>query len=714
MSFIFKSTGVAIKFLEKILKSDISTRNLENIPEGPVLFVANHFTRSETFILPYILHKFADRHLRSLAGKTIFESPLGNYLESLGTISTGDPQRNNKILRDLITGRNDWLIYPEGTMVKNKYITNNKLFHLNTPKHKRNIYTGSAVLALQTELLKKEFLIAHEEKDHKKLADLRSELLLNPNDLPTPHNLNIVPVSINYYPIRPGHSKLEKLILKLITKPSERILEEIEIETNLLQNSEIIIYFSKPINVYEYIKTKRRFAYKIPVISNNTKKNLLINFFRTRLTHLFMQQVYNNCYINIDHIFANILYFYPFKKISIQHLKDLIYIISREIRKLEKYNLHKSVDSKLIEIFKYDHGPFLNCIYKLAIKQQILTFAENNELLINHQKLRHEEYHQMRINNTLRIFINEMRKFKDVQSIFKKNIFLPNIVIQNKTIKTIIRSDIKEFHEDYEKYYDKNETKPRENGAPFFLEAKHSDIGIILSHGYKSSPEEVRLLAKFFHKQGYNVYAPRLKGHGTGPENLKDIQWQDWCDSFHKGYAVLQNRCSKIIAAGFSTGGLLALLFASKHPRKLSAVISINSAIKLNDIRVNLVPTVHFWNELLTKLKASKGKMEYVVDIPENPHINYKKNYLNGVYELSQLMTETKKNLAHITCPTLIIQGKHDPVVDPKSGKIIYKEIASKNKHLILPEIHKHVFITNPENIEIFKEMNKFISKNVA
>jgi esterase/lipase len=276
----------------------------------------------------------------------------------------------------------------------------------------------------------------------------------------------------------------------------------------------------------------------------------------------------------------------------------------------------------------------------------------------------------------------------------------------------MIRSDEKEYFEDYEKYYSQEESKPRNFGAPFVLDNPNSDIGVILSHGYKSSPEEVRVLASYLHKAGFNVYVVRLKGHGTAPENLRDTKWEDWYDSFAKGYAYFSHKCSKIVAVGFSTGGLLALLAASRFKNDIAAVVSINAAFKLNDIRVNLVPSINFWNELLDKVNIDKGKKEYIIDEPENPDINYSKNYLKAVGELSQLMDVCDKNLKNIVSPTLIVQGDKDPVVNPKSAKMIYNDISSAKKELHMVDFDNHVIIRE-ENEALFEKIADFIYSNV-
>ncbi len=107
----FRYAAFALRILEKLLGSNFSVNGIEKIPTTPVLFVANHFTRSETFFVPYIIHKHTGRQVRCLADASLYHGALGRFLESVGTISTHHKNRDNVILKDLICAEYDWMIY---------------------------------------------------------------------------------------------------------------------------------------------------------------------------------------------------------------------------------------------------------------------------------------------------------------------------------------------------------------------------------------------------------------------------------------------------------------------------------------------------------------------------------------------------------------------------------------------------------------------------
>src|SRR3989338_11583897 len=103
----FKYTSMAIGVLEKILGSRFCVTGLENLPNQPIMFASNHFTRSETFFIPYLIYKHTGRQIRCLADSGLYFGTLGRFLRSVGTISTKDSRRDNIILKDLISGEYD-------------------------------------------------------------------------------------------------------------------------------------------------------------------------------------------------------------------------------------------------------------------------------------------------------------------------------------------------------------------------------------------------------------------------------------------------------------------------------------------------------------------------------------------------------------------------------------------------------------------------------
>jgi esterase/lipase/1-acyl-sn-glycerol-3-phosphate acyltransferase len=688
----------------------------DKIPNKPVLFVANHFTRSETFFLPYIINNKTNRHVRCLADSNLFTGFLGNFLQSIGVISTKDQNRDKIIISDLVKGEFDWMIYPEGRMIKNKRIIKKDFFTSVDFNNKIRVKTGSSVLAIKSEIYRQQIINAYINKNNNILDHFKKDFNIEYDDKFLDLKTHIIPLSITYYPLRPGKNIIKSILTKFFKDIPAKILEELEIEGNLLLNSEIDIYFGDPISIPDYIKNMAKAIDQIPIIDNLFKADLTIKYYRIRLANDFMSNIYNNIEINFDHIFAGILSALNKKNIEVKIVKELIYFCSHYLEKYNKYRINESAKScNVIKIFYDEDCKIFDDIYQLAISQKIIKEISSGYINIDFDAtIIKNNFNSVRIENSLKVIYNEFNIIYGVTNLINK---LVKKYIKNsgdKFAKKLINNDLENYKNDYNKYYDVKYSKDFDIGKPFFKDAK-SDIGVLLIHGYKSSPKEVEKLSNELQLNfNFKIYAVRLKGHGTAPHNIKDINWQDWYESVNIGYAILGAITKKIIIIGFSTGGLLSLLMASnkdKNYNKISEIISINSALKLRDIRSHLVKGVSLWNDILDSFKIDKVKLEYIDNIPENPAINYSRNYLNGVIQLEKLMNKVNDNLKKINNNILIIQGDNDPVVNPKSAEIIYNKIDSA-KTLKYVKSKKHVIILGEQQNETFAIINNFVRQN--
>ncbi len=706
----FHTTALTLRALDRLLKSNFRADGLENLSERPTMYVINHFTRAETFIMPYIIWKYAGHYCRSLADAKLFKGPLANYFEQMGVISTKQKDRDKLIIGNLMSGRHNWVIYPEGAMVKTKKLITKGKVRLTTPGHIGPPHRGAAVLALKAEICKRQILQRHERGDDEAAEALCQEYLIDGVDDLSDAGTVLVPVTISYYPLRPGQNFIKRICQTYFGELPPRLEEELEIEGNLfLRNTDININFGKPLEIGDYVRRYMLASKFVPVLRSLDRSNLLLRAQSRKITESFMATIYSNTAINIDHLVCTALHKSTSHRLSLDHLRRAVCLAGFKLRNDPKYRMHPTLGLELVRLLTGSESAVFEDILALGERMEVLK-RDGDDIVIDPHKLRlNHMFHSVRVKNPMSVISNELEPFADVVADVDKLINTDPAALRRATADAVLVTDKNDFEQQYRQYFEPKLSHSMEVGEPFLLRAPDSRSGVVLAHGYSSAPAEVRQLAEHLHDQGHNVYAVRLWGHGTAPHNLDEISWQDWLHTYLRGYACLRDTCDHVVLGGFSTGGLIALMAATEIGQPVDGIFSICAPSRLKDIRAAMVPAMNWWNDLLDKFNINKAQIEYVESNAENPHINYRHIYVSGLVQLDKFMKKAMRALPQLQAPALVMHGSNDPTVDPRAADRIYRAIGSEDKEFELVTADRHVIVNGKECDHLYRHIGDFV-----
>lgn len=235
---------------------------------------------------------------------------------------------------------------------------------------------------------------------------------------------------------------------------------------------------------------------------------------------------------------------------------------------------------------------------------------------------------------------------------------------------------------------------PELEGGPFYLEA--GKTGVLLLHGLTATTAEVRPFAQYLYERGITVAGPLLPGHGTTPQELNRAKWKDWVESAEDAYQGLCLHCDKIMVAGESMGGMLALYLASRQPEILG-VLLYSPAFSIRYIE---------WAQFLKYFMAYQAKRNTDDSMPWQ---GYYVNPVAAAAQLHALQREVRKRLPRITQPVLIMQGRLDQTINPQSSQMIYDLIGSREKKMIWLEESGHVVLLDREFERVAQISYEFI-----
>lgn len=126
-----------------------------------------------------------------------------------------------------------------------------------------------------------------------------------------------------------------------------------------------------------------------------------------------------------------------------------------------------------------------------------------------------------------------------------------------------------------------------------------------------------------------------------------------------------------MVIVGFSTGGALSAIHAATKPEKLRALVLAGTPLKFRNRNLMFVPLLYGANKLMGWMPSAQELLSFRPNESEHPDINYRNIPIGGLHHLRQTVAEMQRRLPELDCPTLILQGDGDKVVDPASATMI-------------------------------------------
>ncbi|MCP3874416.1 MAG: alpha/beta fold hydrolase [Desulfobacteraceae bacterium] len=715
--FAFELSSYTLKTFSGFSKANVNISGKEHIPDGSVIFTANHFTRIETIFLPYHIHSISKKEVWSLAAAELFDvSFLQGFLKNLGAVSTKDPNRDKLILKTLLSGDIQWIIFPEGMMVKNKKLIKKDQFALTDDGSVRRPHTGAAIVALRCEFYR-ERLRRMRDMGEPEFDRLVKEFEIENIDQVLAQETSIVPVNITYYPASPKENILSKIGQILMKDPSQRVMDELMTEGSMLfSDVDITIRFGEPIDIKKYLKdpyiesmltVKRKIKF-----DDDLSSKQIVGEFSIDIMQNYMSAVYAMTSFNYDHVFACILKHFPYRRdgINIYEFKCKVYYAIAWLVYSRTYFVSNNFHENQIHLLTDDRFKRFEDFLTMAVNTKVIEIHDGKIFKDQTRFMIKSDFHTIRIENPILVMANEVEPVKEVEDYLKKIAQKPYGEIIRK-VKNRINEKIEvDFAQDYNTYYLEDESKKKRVGRPIFLKHDNEIAGVLLIHGYMAAPREMKAFAQYLHEKSFTVYVPRLKGHGTAPEDLAKTKYDQWIESVEEAFIVLRHSCKKVIVGGFSTGAGLALELSTRMD-DIQAVFAVAPPMRLQDLGSYFVPAINTWNSMIKMIHLDTIAKEFIKNSPENPHINYIRNPIAGIHQLENLMQFLEPKLKTIKKPTVVVQSRKDPVVNPKGTFKLFNRLGSKFKEYYIFDYDRHGILIGEDVKRIYESIENFIKK---
>ncbi len=547
----YLTTSLAIKAIENLSKADVVLHDAENIPNGPTIFVVNHFTRIETFLLPYHIYTLTGKPVWSLAHASLFHGGLGRFFDLVGVISTNDPRRDELIVKTLLTDEANWIIFPEGSMMKTKKIMARGKYVVigsaSSGKGRRKPHTGAASLALRCELFRRYLQV--KGRDHEEEARGMLDFLgIGSLDEVREKSATIVPVNMTYYPIRARENIVSVLAEKMVRDLPERAVEEIMTEgTMLLSGVDIDVRFGRPIEIGPYLERRdvreRLQRQDMTGFLMSPALKEVMRELSEEIMQRYMRDIYAMTTVNHEHLFASLLRVHSRRRISEDDLRKRVFLAASRVSDLGGEGgiyLHKSLQEDQCHLLTNDRFGKVANFLELAREKKILSRTDN-WLTPDRTRLSAPlSFHRGRIDNPIEIMANEVEPLGSLRKLMTVLALQPRFLVRLGIVRYLLKKERALHEREYRDFGYGDDLERKSYGRPFLLPCLRRKTGVVLVHSYLAAPEEVRKLGRYLRGQGMWVHAPRLPGHGTSSSDLAGRCYEQWIEAVENSYILLE------------------------------------------------------------------------------------------------------------------------------------------------------------------------------
>ncbi|MDF1499424.1 MAG: alpha/beta fold hydrolase [Anaerolineales bacterium] len=240
---------------------------------------------------------------------------------------------------------------------------------------------------------------------------------------------------------------------------------------------------------------------------------------------------------------------------------------------------------------------------------------------------------------------------------------------------------------------------------PFFF--KRGPTGVLLTHGFTASPQEVRQMGTYLAGKGFSALGIRLAGHGTSLEELGATHWQDWLHSLEDGHAMLQSHCESIVLAGFSTGGVLSLLYSTEV--QVDGIITMSTPIDLPPGRTLrlLYPILKITAPVLPPIP--KGPPDWFDEQALQYRVAYSAYSAEAVVQFGKLVRRLKPALPQVKAPILMMHSTNDDFIPIQQMRQIHDAVGSTHKEVFTVDQSGHIITCDAERDRVFHRAEQFI-----
>ncbi|HKT34450.1 MAG TPA: alpha/beta hydrolase [Nitrospira sp.] len=269
-----------------------------------------------------------------------------------------------------------------------------------------------------------------------------------------------------------------------------------------------------------------------------------------------------------------------------------------------------------------------------------------------------------------------------------------------------------------------------------------SNVLVYLVHGVTGTPAEMYYVAReLAGKNRWDIYATTLPGHCTRLKDLVKSTEQDWRLHVRQQLSFARERYEYLFVAGLSAGALLALDASTAIRTEGVGVLSPtfvydgwntpwSQALLPFAMKMVPIPLQRFLfhrdgppfgikdQDLQATVREAYSPIAIFRDWISPSSSSAAKGYpvfpLRTLTEIDRLIAWVRARLPSVTAPTVILQAREDDMTSPRNASIVFDEISSTQRELILLDDCYHVITVDKQREAVATHLTRFLGAQMT
>lgn len=210
--------------------------------------------------------------------------------------------------------------------------------------------------------------------------------------------------------------------------------------------------------------------------------------------------------------------------------------------------------------------------------------------------------------------------------------------------------------------------------------------GALLIHGLLDSPFSLRDIGTQLQAKGILSRSVLLPGHGTTPNDLLQVRYNDWIETVRYGISTFKNEVDRLYLVGYSTGAALSIYHALQD-LPIAGLILLAPAIKIKTPIDQMIEWTWFTKQF-TKHHQWVCREE---EIDYAKYLSIAYNAVKQVSKLTNLVNELRKQRP-LPCKVMMVVSREDETVCSNSAIDFFTSTSHPASQLLLYTSQDHIY----------------------